>query len=148
MENRLVYNRLHVIAWLSWRRCPLGKARNRAVKPTLNSDNPMILTQDFLSCWHFDWNVMVKFFFQVNSVSAFIDGSQIYGANYEEAERLRDRRANLGLLRVLPFPGSSIRSPVLPKAEPESYCRSQDPSRKPCILAGDHRRVNENPGKF
>jgi len=86
--------------------------------------------------------------FQVNIVSSFIDGSQIYGANMREAELLRDRTANLGLLRVLPFPGSSTKSPIMPKAEPELYCRSSKPAIKPCFLAGDYRRVNENPGNF
>ncbi|PFX31144.1 Peroxidasin [Stylophora pistillata] len=82
---------------------------------------------------------------QVNLVSAFIDGSHIYGANHKEAELLRDRTANLGLLRVASFPLSSAKSPFLPKAEAQTFCRSHNPTTKPCFLAGDHARVNENP---
>ena len=80
--------------------------------------------------------------------SAFIDGSQIYGANCREAEFLRDRRANLGLLRVVPFPLSSAKSPILPKAERQTFCRSPNPAMKPCFLAGDETRVNENQGNI
>lgn len=79
-------------------------------------------------------------------MSAFIDGSQIYGANRREADLLRDRTANLGLLRVASFPLSSAKSPLLPKAEGQTFCRSHNPTKKPCFLAGDHARVNENPG--
>lgn len=79
-------------------------------------------------------------------MSAFIDGSQIYGANRREADLLRDRTANLGLLRVASFPLSSAKSPLLPKAEAQTFCRSHNPTKKPCFLAGDHARVNENPG--
>ncbi|KAJ7374149.1 hypothetical protein OS493_009487 [Desmophyllum pertusum] len=81
---------------------------------------------------------------QVNIVSAYIDGSQVYGANCKEAELLRDRNANLGLLRVRPFPSSFAKFPILPEAVPETFCRSPNPARKPCLLAGDHRRTNEN----
>ena len=91
---------------------------------------------------------MLSFHFQVNIVSAFIDGSQIYGANCEEAELIRDRKANLGLLRVIPFPGISTKSPILPKAGPELYCRSSNPTEKPCFHSGDYRRVNGNPGTY
>ncbi|XP_078362200.1 peroxidasin-like, partial [Oculina patagonica] len=81
---------------------------------------------------------------QVNTVSAFIDGSQVYGANCQEAELLRDRKANLGLLRVVPFPTSSAKSPILPEAGSQTFCRSPNTAMKPCFIAGDSR-INENP---
>ena len=72
----------------------------------------------------------------------------VYGANCEEAESLRDKIANTGALRVLPLPvRRSDRMPILPEASPESFCKSPRPAVRPCFLAGDFRRVNENPGK-
>lgn len=72
----------------------------------------------------------------------------VYGANCEEAESLRDKIANTGALRVLPLPvRRSDRMPILPEASPESFCKSLRPAVRPCFLAGDFRRVNENPGK-
>ncbi|XP_067034092.1 peroxidasin-like isoform X2 [Acropora muricata] len=82
---------------------------------------------------------------QMNKVSSFIDGSQIYGANDEESELSRDRSANIGLLRVAPFPGYSNKFPILPKASRGTFCRSPTPMTQPCFHAGDHRRANENP---
>lgn len=82
---------------------------------------------------------------QINRVSSFIDASHIYGADYEESELLRDRTANLGLLRVAPFPGISSKLAILPKAKKGIFCRSVKPSTHPCFHAGDYERANENP---
>ena len=58
--------------------------------------------------------------------------------------RLRNQKANLGLLDVRPFINSGG-MPILPPDE-ETFCRSPNPEEAPCFLAGDVR-VNENQGK-
>jgi len=55
--------------------------------------------------------------------------------------RLRNQKANLGLLDVRPFINSGG-MPILPPDE-ETFCRSPNPEEAPCFLAGDVR-VNEN----
>lgn len=81
----------------------------------------------------------------MNELTAYIDASQVYGSDFETAQSLRDQKANLGLLSVEPFVNSNGR-PILPRAEEEEFCRSEDPENKPCFRAGDIR-VNENQGR-
>lgn len=77
-----------------------------------------------------------------------MDGSNIYGVNCEEAESVRDREGNLGLLRVVPLPvRRSDRMPISPPVAPGSFCRSPRPSVKPCFLFADFRD-NENPSMY
>ncbi|XP_078362136.1 peroxidasin homolog [Oculina patagonica] len=82
---------------------------------------------------------------QINLVSSYMDGSNIYGANCQEAETVRDQTSNIGLIRVVPLPvPRSDRMPISPPAEPGTFCRSPRPSVKPCFLFADFRD-NENP---
>ena len=77
-----------------------------------------------------------------------MDGSNIYGVSCQEAETVRDREGNLGLLRVVPLPvPRSDRMPISPPADPGSFCRSPRPSVKPCFLFADFRD-NENPSMY
>lgn len=77
-----------------------------------------------------------------------MDGSNIYGVSCQEAETVRDRQGNLGLLRVVPLPvARSDRMPISPPADPGSFCRSPRPSVKPCFLFADFRD-NENPSMY
>ena len=83
----------------------------------------------------------------MNAVSSVLDSSNIYGANCQEADSVRDQTSNIGLLRVVPQPliPRSDRMPISPPVDPSSFCRSPRPNLKPCFLFGDFRD-NENPG--
>ena len=81
---------------------------------------------------------------QINEVTSYIDGSQVYGSDEGRANSLRNPVANLGLLLVEPFINSGGEF-ILPAAGEEDFCRSPDPENKPCFFAGDIR-VNENQG--
>ena len=79
-----------------------------------------------------------------NTITAYVDASNVYGSSEEEEENLR---APGGLLRVMKHPhGCPLRN-LLPAQvpDPEVPCVSRDPNR-PCFVAGDER-VNENQGK-
>lgn len=84
---------------------------------------------------------------QINALTAYIDGSQVYGNDEGEVERLRDLSSERGHLRVglltnqgtrlLPFDTAGILAEV--------DCQIESSKRHvPCFLAGDHR-VNEHP---
>lgn len=82
---------------------------------------------------------------QVNLVSSYMDASNIYGVSTAEAETVRDRKSNIGLLRVVPLPvPRSDRMPLSPPANPSLFCRSPRPTLKPCFHFADFRD-NENP---
>ena len=83
-------------------------------------------------------------FFQINIITSYMDGSQVYGSSEEVARRLRSLKGH-GLLDVVPLRNVGDR-PRLPNADEEAFCRSPNPEEKPCFLAGDIR-VNENQGR-
>ncbi|KAJ7374155.1 hypothetical protein OS493_009495 [Desmophyllum pertusum] len=76
-----------------------------------------------------------------NTITAYIDGSNVYGSSDEEAADLRDRN---GLLRTMKPPHGCPMKRLLPAQDPDLFCESRDPLR-PCFVAGDER-ANENPG--
>ncbi|KAL8592239.1 hypothetical protein ACOMHN_030914 [Nucella lapillus] len=79
---------------------------------------------------------------QVNSITAFIDASSVYGSSLEEEEELRQSDGHGYLLKF----EDSRQGPLLPRTE-RAICRSRiiDPDGKPpCFIAGDER-VNEQP---
>ncbi|XP_044143031.1 eosinophil peroxidase-like [Bufo gargarizans] len=85
---------------------------------------------------------------QMNILTSYVDGSQVYGSTNELANRLRDRTNQLGLMAInnrfndngrayLPFSTNGIE---------EDFClQTNRTSGLPCFLAGDGR-VSEQPG--
>ena len=83
-------------------------------------------------------------FFQINEITSYMDGSQVYGSSEEVARILRSPKGH-GLLDTVPLRNVGDR-PRLPNADEEAFCRSPNPEEEPCFLAGDIR-VNENQGR-
>ena len=77
-----------------------------------------------------------------NTLTAYIDASNVYGSTEEEATNLR---ASNGLLRAMKHHHGCPMKNLLPALSPNQFCVSKDPNR-PCFVAGDER-VNENQGK-
>ena len=79
-----------------------------------------------------------------NTLTAYIDASNVYGSTEEVADSIR---APNGLLRVMEHPDGVRFMDLLPARTetPESFCPSLDPNR-PCFLAGESRN-NENQGE-
>ena len=84
---------------------------------------------------------LISVVLQVNTVTSYIDASQVYGSNIYLAKRLR---AKGGRLDVRPFINSGGQ-PILPP-DSETFCRTVNPKNESCFLAGDVRS-NENHGK-
>ncbi|XP_071837121.1 peroxidasin homolog isoform X3 [Apostichopus japonicus] len=83
---------------------------------------------------------------QMNSLTSYIDASNVYGSSKELAEKLRDTsRENHGRLRVGRDDGT--RNPFLPFNDdfPIDCDRDESESPIPCFLAGDVR-ANEQVG--
>ena len=83
---------------------------------------------------------------QLNTLSAFIDGSQIYGESDDIIARERDLSSDLGLMKERPNPNGVQFKSLLPANSKLGACRTTDPVKMPCFRAGD-ARVNENQGK-
>ena len=81
---------------------------------------------------------------QINIITAYVDGSQVYGSSDELAKQLRSPKGH-GLLDTVPLRNIGG-LPRLPDASEEAFCRSPNPEEKPCFIAGD-ARVNENQGR-
>ena len=81
----------------------------------------------------------------MNTITAFIDASNVYGSTEKLAKSLRTGK--LGLLKDLPHPdGMGLANLLPPQPEDsEEFCPSLDPIR-PCFLSGDIRN-NENQGR-
>jgi len=79
---------------------------------------------------------------QINSLTSFFDGSNIYGSTVQDAWDLRERSAGKGLLRVHSTP--QFPKGLLPFSTdtPVDCQRDRQASQIGCFLAGDHR-VNE-----
>ncbi|XP_015755474.1 PREDICTED: thyroid peroxidase-like [Acropora digitifera] len=83
---------------------------------------------------------------QINIITHYLDGSQVYGSDSKTIEALRDPTAQMGLMDVRPFSTSgSLAQPILPPQEEGLFCRSPDPERIPCLRGGDER-ANDNQG--
>ena len=79
-----------------------------------------------------------------NTITAFIDTSNVYGSSEEEVANLRGSN---GLLRTMKHPQKGCpMQRLLPAQDPDLFCFSRDPLR-PCFAAGDER-ANENQGEY
>jgi hypothetical protein len=79
---------------------------------------------------------------QINQITSYLDGSNIYGSSAEEQHELR-----LMAKGKLKYTDLHIRKPLLPPLSPlasAEECRIRTPNLH-CFHAGDHR-VNEQPG--
>lgn len=81
---------------------------------------------------------------QVNSLTAYIDGSNIYGSTVELARYLRDLNPNDGLLKSTQINGE-IFMPLSDEHFPLDCQLQPKAGFMDCFLAGDHR-VNEHIG--
>ena len=80
----------------------------------------------------------------INTITAFLDASNVYGSDEEEAEHLR---APDGTMRIMtPRHGCPLGDLLPAQTDPEIPCVSKDPNR-PCFVAGDER-TNENQGEI
>ncbi|KAK7101369.1 hypothetical protein V1264_019758 [Littorina saxatilis] len=79
---------------------------------------------------------------QLNSLTAFIDASAVYGSSREEEEELREANGRGYLLKS----ERSSQGPLLPRTDRGICARERDdpPNTPVCFLAGDER-VNEQP---
>uniref|UniRef100_H2ZVX8 Uncharacterized protein n=1 Tax=Latimeria chalumnae TaxID=7897 RepID=H2ZVX8_LATCH len=83
---------------------------------------------------------------QINQLTSYIDGSNVYGSTEQESQKLRDRANKRGLLaqgQIVPQSGKHL----LPFAMgvPTECLRDESESPIPCFHAGDHR-ANEQLG--
>ena len=83
---------------------------------------------------------------QVNTLSAYIDGSAVYGSDPDTQARVRDLDSDLGLMKETKNPNGHNFLSLLPEDPGNSNCFPDDPDNEECFTAGDVRN-NENPGK-
>jgi len=79
---------------------------------------------------------------QLNAVTHYLDGSQVYGSDICHAESLRDPGFKLKMTTNPASHPHSPRKDLLPMTPHKPECRAKD---KMCFEAGDER-VNEQPG--
>ncbi|CAH1785404.1 unnamed protein product [Owenia fusiformis] len=79
---------------------------------------------------------------QLNEITSFIDGSNVYGSTYEEQVKLREM-AN-GVMKQTDSKEGSV-GVLLPQDHDDESCATDDANKRPCFAAGDIR-VNEQPG--
>ena len=79
----------------------------------------------------------------MNTLTSFIDASQVYGSSKKRLEEVRDLKSCCGLLKVTKQ--SPNVKPLLPSAPEEEFCTTSNKEKRPCFRAGDGR-VNENQG--
>ena len=83
---------------------------------------------------------------QVSDVTAFIDGSAIYGSTVALRAQQRNLKSVVGLLKERPHPGGNLFQRLPPVADKKDVCMSPDPVKQPCFLGADHA-INEHQGK-
>lgn len=84
---------------------------------------------------------------QVNTLTAFIDASMVYGADKVTADRERDLSSDLGLMKETNNPNGHNFLPLLPQNPSDENCSPDAGTKDQCFTSGDVR-VNENPGKW
>ena len=77
-----------------------------------------------------------------NTITAYIDASNVYGSTKELADSLRGPD---GTMLDMKHPYGCPLKNLLPPQAPDEFCVSKDPNR-PCFVSGDIRN-NENPGE-
>ncbi|KAK7488478.1 hypothetical protein BaRGS_00020263, partial [Batillaria attramentaria] len=78
---------------------------------------------------------------QLNAITSYIDGSNVYGSSLDEANHLRELARNRGLLRVGPLTvGGNRLLPFDDSTLAHADCQIEPTKRHvPCFRAGDHR---------
>ncbi|KAK6036384.1 hypothetical protein COOONC_26111, partial [Cooperia oncophora] len=71
---------------------------------------------------------------QGNTVSGYLDASQIYGSTQEVVDKMRSFKDGQLNLRIL-----SASHGGLPEADDNEECRNRSPTSQPCFLAGSSR---------
>ena len=78
--------------------------------------------------------------FQLNELTSYIDASNVYGSEEEEAEKLRDLDNNNGLLRVGEMLKNGKFLLPLDNKNVTPCMRPEGTERPPCFLAGKNSR--------
>ena len=83
---------------------------------------------------------------QMNTLTSFIDGSQVYGPNLRIQREGRKMNPDVGLVKDRENPAGPGLLMLMPAVQmPNDTCRSPDLFNMPCFRSGD-ARTNENQG--